>query len=65
MSVQDWSRRVVFVCCLLCLAPTSLPAEELNHPLFRAIRSGDLQLLGSLLRQGAPANLQTSLIEII
>src|SRR5512134_2653782 len=29
-------------------------AEQLEHPLFRAIRRGDNALLDSLLRQGAP-----------
>jgi ankyrin repeat protein len=39
------------------LAPAS-SAEDLEHPLFRAIRRGDNALLASLLRQGAPTGVR-------
>ncbi len=58
VSVRDLTRCVVL--SWICLLPTLLTAAELNHSLFRAIRSGDLELVDSLLRQGTPANLQTA-----
>ena len=45
---------------LMLLCPAVLSASDSSHALIRAIRVGDVELLESLLRQGAPPNLRLS-----
>src|SRR5690242_12837538 len=43
-----------------CSGPVTKADSPLEHALFRAIRQGDIELTASLLREGAPANVQSS-----